>query len=166
MHERAVDALRRVRIAQRCLVGGLGVGDPAEHGVGVAEHLRVARRERRALETFEQVDDLLGLVLVKVDARQAQAPDVLEVLVALGHHQLVEDIGCILVAILFHVQARHRELRLRRVRRVRVGAAKIGGNGLRSFEITLADVFRELLEQRRRFELRIQLAGLVIVDAE
>ena len=65
MHERTIYRLRRHFVVQCRLVCRFGVGNAAERGVSVAQHLGVACGERRVVLSLDQFDDRVANTALK-----------------------------------------------------------------------------------------------------
>ncbi len=164
MHEAPVDRLRRIRKREPVRLGRFI--DPAERRVRVAARFGIEAVEGRVFLSRQEVDNGLRLVLIQQYPGQAHAPDMTKLTVAAHCDQLPER-GCrILVAILVHVETRHRQLGLRRVGRIGIVRRQFGGDDLRLFEVAIADMNRQRFIQLRRLDLRIDLVALVLVVAD
>ncbi len=142
-----------MRVHQHLLVGSLRVGDPIQRNIRVAQDFAVRGRKGRVFLAFEQVDDFLHLILVQQDLRKAKSRYLLQLVAAGARKQFLQHVGCILVAVLVHVQTRNGELRLRRVRRVGKFGMQSASDDFGVIEVAVNDIIGELLVQRRCLDL-------------
>ena len=115
---------------------------------------------------FEQIDDLLRFTLVGQQSCKPCARNITGCLVSRVREQLIEHINSILVAILVHVQARHRKPGLRGVRAVPVLTVEPARGCLRRLQVAVGHVLRDLVVQDRRRDRVLDLLRLVVIDAE
>ena len=98
--------------------------------------------------------------------RKAHARNMLKMFETVHLEQLVQCLGCVLVAVLVHVQSRHSEFRLRCVGTVPVLAIELGGRRFRGLQIAAGHVLREVVVKCRCGNFRIDLLRLVVIDPE
>ena len=165
MHELLVDSCGRQWVEHYALIRCLCILDTPEGVIGVTKQLVVNRGKCLTILVFEQVDDLLLFTLVGQQTGKPGAGDMLGCLVSRIGKQLIEYVNRILIAILVHIQACHRKFRLSRITRIGIFHAELAGNNLRLFEAAGNNMLRKRLVHCRTFELRLELAILIIIVA-
>ena len=78
----------------------------------------------------------------------------------------MQRVCSVLIAVLIHIQSRHRELRLCRIGRIGIIVGEFVCDGLGIVEAALVNVLGQCFKQLGRLDLRLQFAALVLVETD
>ncbi len=138
----------------------------AHRRVRITHQVGVKSRKCRATLTFEQINHVLGFVLIEHDLRKPQTPDAFDFFVPWHCEQLVQRVRRILITILIHVEPRHCQFRLCCIGRICIIQRQLIGNKHRIVDIAVGEMICQFLKQHRRFYLRFQFAALVVIPTK